>query len=508
MLTRTARAVAFLLPLLLWSGCGDAGPRVDIDEDPIARDWTEITERDTLVVLSEFNSTSTFVYRGETMGFEYELLQAFANAHDLALRLVVMDDRTQLINRLNRGEADVAAGRLIPSQIERDHIRFTERLYRTRPAVVQRTGPAGDPDVPEVVDTMLDSLPAALEGEPEREEPVEIRARLVQRPSDLAGREVAVAGRPALHERLIELEDTISGDIEVVELEPGVRTEELLRRVSDGTVELGVAPENLAELSSEYYGNLTVHPSLGAPYGVAWAVRETSPELLDRLNTWLESAEGRELWENLYQKYYVDRFGYREREVSGYLSSETGRLSEYDELLQNGAGALGWDWRLLAAQTYQESKFQPDARSWAGAMGLLQLMPATAREVGVQNPYDPAENVDGGVRYLQWLARQWEEDVPDPDERLKFVLASYNTGRGHVQDAQRLTVKNGGDPQVWDEVAYWLLQKSKRSVYTDPVVRYGFARGLEPVTYVSKILDRFEHYREMVVDRPADSDEG
>lgn len=496
MVRRITRAALTLTLPLLAIACEREGPRVDVDEAPIARDWAEIQARDTLVALTEFNSTSFFLYRGETMGFEYELLQAFAEANDLALRTVILDDRQQLINRLNRGEADVAAGRLIPSQIESEHIRFTERLYHTRPAVVQRTGAPGEVDVPEVVDTMVDSLPPSMSGQDE--EAVEVRARLVRRPADLGGREVAVAGGPALHERLVELEDTISGDIEVVELEPGVRTEALLRRVADGRVELAVAPENVANLSSEYYANVTVRPTFGGPYGVGWAVRETSPELLRRLNAWLTSAEGQALREQLYEKYYVDRSGYRERGVSGYLSSETGRISEYDELLQNGARILGWDWRLLAAQTYQESKFQPNARSWAGAMGLLQLMPGTAREVGVSDPFDPAQNVGGGARYLQRLTEQWEPEIPDPDERLKFVLASYNTGRGHVQDAQRLTVKNGGDPKVWDEVAYWLLQKSKRSVYTDPVVRYGFSRGLEPVTYVAKILDRFENYRQMV----------
>jgi membrane-bound lytic murein transglycosylase F len=499
MLGKMTRGGGVVLAGLLLHGCGPEGPRLAVDEAAIDSDWGQIVERDTLLALTEFNSTSMFVYRGETMGYEYELLQGFAEAHDIELRMVVLDDREQMINRLNRGEGDLAAGRLVPARIEAEHIRFTEHLYQTQPAVVQRTGDS--PEVPEVVEEMLDSLPARLSGGSEGEDPVEVRARLVRSADDLGGREVAIAGQPAFHELLIEIEDTISGDIEVVELEQGVRTEGLLRRVADGRVELGVAPENLAALTGEYYGNLVVHPTLGGPHGVAWAVRETSPELLDRLNAWLTSAEGVSLRENLYQKYYVDRLGYRERGASGYLSSETGRISEFDALLQEGARTIGWDWRLLAAQTFQESRFDPDARSWAGAMGLLQLMPGTAREVGVANPYDPAENVRGGVQYIRWLAGQWEPDIPDPDERLKFVLASYNTGRGHVQDAQRLTGKNGGNPQVWDEVAYWLLRKSQRAVYTDPVVRHGFSRGLEPVTYVAKILDRFENYREMVVAR-------
>jgi membrane-bound lytic murein transglycosylase F len=181
----------------------------------------------------------------------------------------------------------------------------------------------------------------------------------------------------------------------------------------------------------------------------------------------------------------------------------TGRLSEYDDLFRREVGQLGWDWRLLASLAYQESQFLPTARSWAGAQGLLQLMPGTARVLGVRNRYDPEENVSGGVRFLVDLTARWTPLIADPDERLRFILASYNVGPGHVDDARRLTEKYGGDSHVWENVAYWLLQKSKREVYTDPVVRHGFARGLEPVTYVAKILERYEHYRQFVTGEEA-----
>jgi membrane-bound lytic murein transglycosylase F len=116
----------------------------------------------------------------------------------------------------------------------------------------------------------------------------------------------------------------------------------------------------------------------------------------------------------------------------------------------------------------------------------------------VSDPWDPDQNVAGAVRFLRDLERIWTPRIPDPAERLKFILAAYNTGTGHVEDAQRLAEKNGGNPAVWKDVSFWLLQKSKRQVYTDPVVKYGFSRGLEPVTYVDRVLDRFEHYKQFV----------
>ena len=184
---------------------------------------------------------------------------------------------------------------------------------------------------------------------------------------------------------------------------------------------------------------------------------------------------------------------------SEYLTSTTGKLSEFDPVIKQYAGELGWDWRLLASQAFQESRFKPAARSWAGATGLLQLMPATAREFGVTNALDPTENVQGAVKFLQWLQRYWAKRIPDENERLKFVLASYNTGAGHVEDAQRLTEKYGGDPQKWDDVSYWLLQKSTQQYSGDEVVKFGFCRGLEPVNYVTNILERFDHYKQFVV---------
>jgi membrane-bound lytic murein transglycosylase F len=194
----------------------------------------------------------------------------------------------------------------------------------------------------------------------------------------------------------------------------------------------------------------------------------------------------------------VDRQGFRERVESEYLTSETGRLSEFDDLFRQHAPAIGWDWRLLASLAYQESRFDPRARSWAGAQGILQIMPATARDIGLGDPWDPEQNVAGGVRYLDWVTDRWREIILDEDQRRRFVLASYNVGFGHVHDARRLAEKHGADPDDWNDVAYWLLQKSKPEVFRDPVVRYGYARGLEPVLYVALILERFEHYLEFV----------
>jgi len=232
-------------------------------------------------------------------------------------------------------------------------------------------------------------------------------------------------------------------------------------------------------------------------------VRQNSPALLAELNNWIEDKKNGTLFDRLYKKYFVDMRGHIERATSDYLTSATGKLSAYDELLKRHAAELNWDWRLLASQAYQESRFKSDARSWAGASGLLQLMPATARQFGVRDPTDPEDNVQGATKYLKWLTGFWAERIEDEDERLNFILASYNVGPGHVEDAQRLAEKYGGNSKAWADVSYWLLQKSTQQYSSDNVVRFGFCRGIEPVNYVDLILKRFARYKEFVARRSA-----
>ncbi|MBA7654855.1 Membrane-bound lytic murein transglycosylase F [subsurface metagenome] len=148
---------------------------------------------------------------------------------------------------------------------------------------------------------------------------------------------------------------------------------------------------------------------------------------------------------------------------------------------------------------YQESRFNPEATSWAGAFGLMQLMPGTARNYGVTIESPPREQVKAGVKFIQWLDDRFREIITDEDERIKFILAAYNIGYGHIQDARRLTEKYGSDPNLWHgNVEEWLLKKSDPQYYTDQVVKYGYARGIETFKYVREVMDRYEHYKNII----------
>ena len=179
------------------------------------------------------------------------------------------------------------------------------------------------------------------------------------------------------------MEDNISGDINIVETSGKIEDEALAQKVAKGEVEFTVMQGNLAELKEAEFSNLKVRPVVGRSHSVAWAVRKNAPELMNELNRWIEEKKNGALFDRLYKKYFIDRRSYRERVTSEYLTSTTGKLCEFDAVLKKYATELNWDWRLLASQAFQESRFKPNARSWAGATGLLQLMPRTAREYGV-----------------------------------------------------------------------------------------------------------------------------
>ena len=473
---------------------GEAGGLTDALPPPVERPWSEIVARDTLVALLTFNSTGYFIYKGDPMGFEYELLQAFAQDKGMILETVVATDRRLLFRALNVGEGDVVAARIVSQPEYEGLVGLTTPLYTTRPVIVQRA----PEDVAKAADEPEPDS-ASIPGETDTPIPdsVAIRARLLTRPAELAGQEVHISAGSDYFERITELSDSLGETIELVEVENAEQIEPLIEAVSEGRIRLTVSPQNLAELSKARFSNIIAEPVLGEPDPIVWAVRANDPVILRELNTWLSEPKTQRLKDALYTKYYIDRRGYQKRVEDDLFASETGQISQFDSLLAREASGIGWDWRLLAAQVAQESRFDPRARSFAGARGLLQLMPRTAREVGVRNPINPAQNVAGGVRYLAQLTKLWS-DIPDETERLKFVLASYNAGRGHVLDAQRLAEAAGDDPMKWEDVAYWLLQKSKPSVYRrNSLVRHGYVRGLEPVQYVSRILERYDRYRDI-----------
>ncbi len=258
-------------------------------------------------------------------------------------------------------------------------------------------------------------------------------------------------------------------------------TSELIRRLTSGEVDM------VAAKLPQSTGFATVHDE--------WTLRNDSPTLLASVSDW---------WTDDTRSHYLELELQRTRPRPKaklslrppMLSRQKGIISQWDEYFIRYSSVVGWDWRLLAAQCYQESAFDPRAVSWAGAQGLMQLMPATSARMGLSlaQVFEPERNIDGGARYLRLLNGQFA-DITNPQERIKFVLAAYNGGPGHVRDAMALATKHGRNPRRWADVDVFILKLAEPNYYRDPVVKYGYLRGSETSGYVRQILARWAAYR-------------
>jgi membrane-bound lytic murein transglycosylase F len=219
---------------------------------------------------------------------------------------------------------------------------------------------------------------------------------------------------------------------------------------------------------------------------------------LDTINAGLGTLKKKSDYNIIYKKYFENRRQFKKRITSEYFTSSSGKISKYDEIVKKYSENLGWDWVLVKSLIYQESMFEHSNKSWAGAKGLMQLMPATAKELGVTDVHDPDQNIKAGTKYLKRMYGYWD-NIPDTIQRIKFAMASYNCGYGHVKDAQRLAKKFNKDTLNWDNgVDFFVLNLSKSEYYNDPVVEYGYARGSEPFNYVIEIFDRYDNYKDFV----------
>ncbi len=227
---------------------------------------------------------------------------------------------------------------------------------------------------------------------------------------------------------------------------------------------------------------------------VQWAVGKDNHELAEALDQWYKPGMLDEMKKE--ERYLLSSASVKRHVFSPILNRSSGVISKYDDLFRKYAPLVRWDWRLIAAQCYQESCFDPNARSWAGARGLMQIMPSTAAHLGlpIDQIHQPEPNIAAAARYLKELSQAFS-DIPSAGDRQCFVLAAYNGGSFHVRDAMALTKKNGGNPKRWGDVSRHLRLLSDPQYYNDPVVKHGYMRSSETLDYVEKIRIRYGQYR-------------
>lgn len=436
---------------------------VDTRDARYIDDFDGIKRRRVLRVLMPNNAASYFLHRGELHGFEYELAKAFADAHKLRLEVIVPDTHEQLLDWLLDGRGDVAAGFLEPrAALEARGLAFSRNYhYAARHLVMPVDGNQGDRQT-------------------------------------LAGLTVTVRRSSPYWSDLAKLK--ASGvEFELAAAAEDVETEELIAQVAVGDIEATVADGHLLDI--ELARGLPVRSAmkLSEERGHSVAVRAENKKLLAALDSFIKAQYKGLVYNVLYKKYFTSPRQVRSLAAGRPGGDNGGGLSPYDEITRKYADEYGFDWRLITAQMYQESRFDPAAKSFAGAEGLLQVMPRTAKFMGFGNISRPEEGIHAGVKYLQWVRDRFEPTLPF-NERMWFTLAAYNAGHGHVQDARRLARQKGWDGDRWfdhTEKAMLLLSKERYAKKS----RHGYVRGIEPVSYVRNIRRRYRAYVDIATRR-------
>lgn len=462
--SRAARTPVFvcLMLCLCLASCRPSGRSAT---DAVVDDLQQIKDSGELVVLTLYSSTSYFSYRGQDMGFQYELSEQFAKSLGVKLRVKVARNVHELVSKLLSGEGHLIAYNLPITKEWKDSLTYCGEEVITHQVVVQR----------------------AASG----------RRRALKDVTELVDKDVYV--KPGkYYERLVNLNDELGGGIRIHRVtNDSITVEDLIAQVAQGKIPYTVADNEVARLNKTYYPNLDIGLAISFDQRASWAVRSDCPQLAAYADRWHEENMTSPAYTASMKRYFEIS---KAMPHSPILSLREGKISHYDALFKKYATEIGWDWRLLASLAYTESNFDPTAVSWAGAKGLMQLMPATARAMGVPagKEQDPEESVKAAVKYIAATARSFAS-VPQEEERVAFVLASYNSGIGHVLDAMALAEKYGKNKYVWrDNVENYILLKSNEEYFTDPVCKNGYFRGIETYNFVRDIMARYEQYKKKI----------
>lgn len=437
----------------------DALPRGLEEQNKIGfvGDLEQIKQRGFIRMLTRNTPGCYFIHRGALVGFEYELVQHFAKEHNLDVVVVVPPLWSEMADWLKTGRADFAAAN-ITLTADRQNIQGLE--------FCQPYGEIFEMVVSRAKDDSIKSV------------------------KDLNGRTFHIRKSSAYFESLTQLKKETGAKYKIIAAPEDEETLQIIDKVSDGTYDLTLADQIIlnqsASMGSEAKGALL----LRRPRSYSWVVRPDQPQLQKAINLFFTENHKGTVFNTLFNRYFKE--GLADKHSDSITLNDSGHISPYDKLIKQSARTYQMPWRLICAQMYQESRFDPKAKSWSGGQGLMQLMPGTAKELGVHNPNDPAENIDGAVKYLK---QQYDriKGVTNTTDRICFSLASYNGGYGHLLDARKLAKQQGYNPDIWFknvESAYTLLSETK---YAEKA-KHGYCHSKEVISYVSQIMKRYIAY--------------
>ncbi|MCK7595728.1 transporter substrate-binding domain-containing protein [Microbulbifer sp. CAU 1566] len=422
-------------------------------------DWASIKKSKVIRFLTYNGPTSYFMWKGTLMGFDYDLAIAFAEKHNLELELIVVPYDQELIEWLKAGRGDFAGA----------SITITE----------ERKARGVDFSTPyiEMAEQVLSNS---------AKPPI----KTVQ---DLNGRTLTLRAFSIFESIAKALQDSgIQVKIELAE--PEVSYEQIVNMVAEGELDATIVDADAAEVGAALREGLTAGPVVSDPLPQGWMVLKENKSLRERIDTFIKEFKASKQYAKKVNYYFKPDKAVSDKILTRIRPGED--LSPYDKLAKKSAQEHEFDWRLIVAQMWQESSFDPKAESPVGAQGLLQVMPRTAEEVGYPPPlFEPKRGIEAGVKYLSWIRERFDDDI-NLENRLWFSLAAYNAGIGHLYDAQRLAKDLNLDPNVWfGNVETAMLKLSEPRYFKK--ARYGYVRGAEPVQYVHNISKLYRAYTDI-----------
>jgi membrane-bound lytic murein transglycosylase F len=436
-----------------------AGCRTPSYEPSSPDDVEQIYARGELRVITVESAISYYTSGDEQMGFDYDLAKNFADYMDLQLKVIVASSGEEVKQLLLNGEADFAAYQMPCSKQNRELFNTTDALFMSNMVLVQ----AKD-------------------------------AQLVRDATELVGRDVFVNPKSKYFHRLVHLNEEIGGGINICPAPDSLTIDQLLYEVSAHNIPITVADNDIADLAKIYFKNLDCSVAVGLEQAKSWLVRRDAPQLRDSINRWYHSIENTRFFKKIENRYLSKNNTYYGDNFT--ISIPKGSISPYDSIFRRVAPITGWEWQLLAAVAWNESHFNPDAVSTSGALGVMQIMPRTGRKFGLNDStfFIPSFNIEAGAQLIHRLDNMFSF-VKDREERVKFVLAAYNAGQGHVLDAVELAKKYGANHEIWQEnVEKYLMLKSEREYYSDDVCKLGYFRASHTVRYVTDVQRTFDRY--------------
>lgn len=413
---------------------------------------------DTLRVGTLYSPTSYFIYRETEMGFDYDLVKRLCQDKGMVAEFVIAKNLNHAVELLDSGKIDLLAYE-VPVTAE-----YLEKVV-----------PCGTENVTHQVLV----------------QPKGDGSSLISDVTELVGREVYVEKDSKYFFRMQNLNEELGGGIIIKGVERDTLiTEDLIAMVSTGEIPLTVVDSDIATLNQTYFPQIDVKLEVSFPQRSAWAVSTSNKWLADTINRWADRESLTAERASLLKRYYE-----RSKQAVGEtvdIDFSTGRMSPYDALFRRHAATLGWDWRLLSSVAFVESRYDPSQVSWAGARGIMQLMPSTAKAYGLtmDRVTDNDACIATAVKVFKALDETMSKYVKDPDERVKFILAGYNSGPAHILDAIAIAKRVGTPPDVWDgSVAEALMLKTKPEYYNHPSCKYGYFNGRQTYEYVHKVMD-------------------